>query len=224
MQLTVAFTAFNRPDYLARTLRSWGAAYGRDRARFRFQAEPGHASVHRLCREFPGAQVAVNEQLLGPQRNPQAALAGAFRDDADFVILAEDDIVVGRDVLDYFSWAAAHFAGDSGVLAVSAFRIIAPPLSCLYEARAERHFPGLVWGTWRDRWTDVLEPSWDLSGWDLYINRELVGRKGYEIVLPHLSRSQHIGAFGAHMTPVMFEPGQSKCFVADAPSGSWRCR
>lgn len=222
MKLAVVFTAFSRPAYLTRVLRAWEAVRGLDTVDLHFQVEPGYPQVAEMCREFAakhGGLVRVNPQRLGVQMNPRIAIDNAFTGlAADFVILAEDDLLVSPGVLEYFRFAAAAFERRPDVLAASAFQILAPPEAELGGVLVDKFFPGQVWGTWSNRWGHTLYPSWNLSGWDLHINRELVGRQGYRIAMPNFSHSQHIGAFGQFMSPAMLEPGQSKCFVSDMPS------
>jgi hypothetical protein len=114
-----------RPGYLAETLASWARARGVDGWRRGFLLEPGTRADE--CRaviaaQVPDATVVTNPERRGVLANPHAALLWAFDDlDAGFAVLAEEDIVVGDDVLELFDACAGACATDHSVLAVCAF-------------------------------------------------------------------------------------------------------
>lgn len=223
--LSIVLTGYSRPHYMQRTLASWSRVRGVDAARFSFCLEPGYPEVLDLCSgvSFAEARVQVNQQRLGVRRNPFNGLSAAFYEGSRFVILAEDDLVVGADVLEFFADSARRYAGDRDVLAVSAFRHRAPLLATLDGVVRGRGFPGQVWGTWSDRWERLIAPEWFSGpGWDLRLEA-LCAERGYETVTPALSRSQHIGQEGGtYMSPGVFDQIRSWCFVADAPPQAYR--
>jgi hypothetical protein len=219
VEISVALTAYNRPHYLDRVLASWASPLEASGVLLFAHVEPGGPQdVWEHCRDFQWGGAHLNRKVLGNAENTRQAIAAAFQDcEADFVILAEDDMLVGQDVLDYFEFCAERYRQDSTVVAVSAFRQLAPSVATVGGVQRTRSFPGQVWGTWRDRWEELISQAWNEQPekWDLWIHQRLCRERHYEVVVPALSRSQHIGQQGVHMIPELYEQGRSSCFAAD---------
>jgi len=211
----LVLTANDRPYYFQPVLDSWRTARGfTDWSPTVFlEPSPVRESMARLATSA-GIEVHLNTQCRGVLRNPWHALNTAFTDGADFTVLAEDDVLVCDDILDMFTWAAARFADDH-VLAVCACSM-QPDVDPADTNTVIRHrwFNPLVWGTWTDRWTQVLRDTWDhdyssgtphapQSGWDWNINLRIMN--DWSIAGPLASRSTHIGEYGGtHMQPAQF--------------------
>jgi hypothetical protein len=146
-----------------------------------------------MATRFPQAHVVRNSARLGCLRNTRRAMQYALGQ-SEFGVLAEEDIEVSDDVLEYFTWASEHYRSDPSVLAVCAHSLSSAG-SAGDVARAPWFTP-LVWGTWRDRWNLMLahwEPRQGYpEGWDYNI-RMITGRM-VQCVYPALSRAQHFGA------------------------------
>jgi hypothetical protein len=230
----VAFTVNNRPAYLRETLESWSRVRGIGDTELLFQCEPDCDEAIEVCRsaDFAPAHYAVNARRAGVLGNPWLALNRAFDWDA-FVILAEEDMVVSPDVLEYFTWAQ-RYREDPSVLGVTTYQHHEQPGGLAGAGPADWtrddqwHF--WVWGTWRDRWENLLRNSWDLTytengggplqrGWDWGFRNRLVIGKGMKMIAPSMCRSQHTGRYGgAHCTPDQFEGLLSPCFAGlDVP-------
>jgi hypothetical protein len=229
----VAFTARNRPAYLKETLSSWSKVRGIGDAHLLFRVEPGCPEVAELCGAADFAKVTVirNPRRLGVLANPWHAMESGFATGAEFVILAEDDLTVSADVLEFFAWCQ-RYAADPAVLAVSTHQRDAQPGGLAGVTDARWDYGGAhmwVWGTWADRWERLLRPGWDFTyeengggpaqrGWDWKIRNHWVMQQGMRVVAPSLSRSQHIGEHGgAHCTPEQYEDLKSRCYVQDVP-------
>lgn len=217
MRIGFAYTAYRRPDYLARSQRSWDKAWiGWDTLAF---VEPGYPEVEQMARAWRG-DVVVNDEVLGPLRNPYKALSVMFAAGYDFVVLGEDDAIVSPDAAEYLAWAAHAFARDEKTLWACCFNQYladAPKAGPFDTFRAG--FTSTVWGMWRESW-ELLEPDWDLDyrhrGWDWRFNDRWCAELGYRAVRPAWSRSQHIGQLGgAHMTSQDFAKHQSDCFIGE---------
>lgn len=148
--------------------------------------------------------------------------------DVGWVILAEEDGPVSDDVLRYQRWARDRFENDKKVLLVCSHNIpwvessdapwmvegytLAPSDKVPHppdeadedqnNVRLKQGFDSRTWGTWRDRWTDTLEPTWDWecnsggptdSGIDWNIATRVMPRGGYVAVVPDAARSVNIG-------------------------------
>ena len=159
------------------------------------------------------------------------AIEAGFAPGPDFVILAEDDILVSTDVIEYFTWAVDPTGTTRGP-AVTTYQHASSPRPPGKPADWSRdsHFTCWVWGTWRDRWETLLRDSWDTSyaengggplqrGWDWGFRNRLIIGGGMAMIAPSLARSQHIGRYGGtHCSPADFDVVASRCFAGlDVP-------
>lgn len=228
--MAVAMTAYKRPRYFAETLGSWGSAKGVDGlATFRVALEPSAVQNEMVslvrARWELAPEVILNPSRLGVLVNPHQAIDGVFRDypEVQFVILAEDDVIVSDDVLVWMSWAATGFQYSPDVALVCAM-----PRFHGTDPHVVRKYPymsgNLIWGTWRDRWEGLIGPTWDRdystgdaeqpgSGWDYNLDWRVLPRNGLVSVAPDMSRSQHIGEHdGEHCSPAQFPLTQVPSF------------
>ena len=225
--IPVAFTVHDRPVYLRETLASWSQVRGTDHIPIIFRCEPGCYEAVAECRTVPDAQVTVNTERLGVLANPWHAMEDAFATGADFAVLAEEDIIVSPDALEFFAWCQ-RYAGDPSVLAVSLHQRDAQPGGLSGVTTARWDYGGAhmwVWGTWRDRWENLLRDDWDFAyeengggplqrGWDWRIRNKWCLQEGMRVIAPSMSRAQHIGKYGgAHATPAQFAGLESRCFA-----------
>lgn len=224
MKTELVFTAYNRPFYLNQVVDSWNAVRDLSLWDTHFYLEPSEveeAMTSIALNLNTTIDVSVNPERLGVLTNPWSALNSAFQRGADFVVLAEDDVVVSQDILEYFSWAAIEYQTGHNVLAVTAF-------SQLGEGKANQvilsdNFNPLIWGTWRNRWDEFLKDTWDKdystgkpdgseAGWDWNINR-IIANNNLKVVKPLHSRSDHIGELlGTHMTPDFYPESRGTNF------------
>lgn len=231
MKRRLVFTANDRPYYLQPVIDQWQQVRGFGDWAPTVFLEPGPvADVMADIAEQAGVAVVRNHTKYGVLRNPWHAIDTAMAD-ADFVVLAEDDVLVSDDILDYFTWAAQTFA-DEHVLAVcaSTFAKHCPPERVNHVQRGN-HFTPLIWGTWRRRWADVLRDTWDhdyssgtpeapQSGWDWNINLRIMG--DWSIVSPMASRSTHIGLrHGTHTTMFSFPGSIAATFQPHRPAAAF---
>lgn len=215
----VLLTAFDRPHYLAPVLDSWAGVRGLHRWHLRFAVEPSGAGedVVALVRAFVArtghgdTEVVLNPTRLGVLENPYAHLDALFRAGHGFVVRAEDDLLVSDDVLELFTHVAAAYADDATVATAHAFSGL--PDGAPDELLRSAAFCPWVWGTWRDRWTRLLGPTWDRdystyngspgfeTGWDWNLDTRVLPAHGLGVVAPVVSRVRNIGEVGEHGTP-----------------------
>lgn len=225
MNRELVFTAYNRPEYLMTSVESWNAARNLRLWNTTFYIEPSEVQevISNIALQLDtNVTLHMNTDKLGVLVNPWTALNTAFENGADFVVLAEDDVVVSNDILEYFEWASEEYVTSYDVLALNAFsRLGGPKSNQLYR---EPNFSPLIWGTWRSRWEETLRDSWDKdyssgnadgseAGWDWNINRILTTQNKF-VIKPLQSRSDHIGEFfGTHMTPDLYDTSRGVDFV-----------
>jgi hypothetical protein len=228
--ITVAFTvSCQRRAYLDRTLESWSRVRGIRDAGIVLCLEhylpfrKGEANAAVLEREFigfeaevaqlfPQARVVRNSTRQGCLLNTRRAMQYALGE-SEFAVLAEEDIEVADDILEYFTWASERYRDDPGVLAV-----------CAHSVRSRQEDPAqvalvpwftpLVWGTWRREWGQMLAvwqpPDGFPEGWDYRI-RHLTG-KMVQCAYPAMSRAQH---FGARSTMTWTAPASGSNYFHD---------
>lgn len=242
--MIVTFTVHNRPEYLRRTLESWSKVRGIEEVTFVFRCEPGCPEAVTVCQDFLGGAagvVFVNEARFGVLGNPWMALETGFSalEDDGFVILAEEDLIVSPDVIEYFTWCQ-RYRDDPQVLGVTTYQHHEQPGGLAGAGPADWsrddqwHF--WVWGTWRDRWQALIRDGWDFTydgscgcppdrrGWDWALRNHLIRDKGMTMIAPSLCRSQHIGRDGgSHCTPAQFDALLSGCYAGgDVPPQDYR--
>lgn len=224
MRRELVFTAYNRPQYLQPTVDSWNSVRKLDQWKTTFFVEPSDKleEVNNIALSLnTQVTIEVNPERLGVLVNPWNALDTAFNNGADFVVIAEDDIVVSQDILEFFEYTAIEYETSYDVLCVNAFSSLGG--GAPRDLTSERRFSPLIWGTWRHRWDLHLRDSWDKdyssgkpdgseAGWDWNINRILEAEQ-MRVIKPVQSRSNHIGVIGTHMTPDLMPTSQGADFA-----------
>lgn len=225
MKTQLVFTAYNRPYYLQDSIASWNAARGLTSWDTSFHIEPSNqmqAVVDIALQLNTSVTLYPNRERLGVLVNPWTALNTAFEQGADFVVLAEDDVVVSQDALEFFSWSAIEYATSYSTLCINAFSRIGGGKD--NEIIADAAFSPLIWGVWRDRWENILRDTWDKdyssgkadgseAGWDWNINRILQANNQH-VIKPVNSRSDHLGQYaGTHMTPDLYDTSRGVDYV-----------
>ena len=238
MNMSVVMTAHARPDYLRETLESWSRVRGlEDLISRRVCIDPSDEQETAAALAWDhGWDVRVNASRLGVLVNPVESVGAMFREPlgADFVILAEEDVVVSADILEYFAWAQ-QFLGDPSVVLVCAHTRTGE-LPGKPAPDVVRRLPGfasvLIWGCWRGDWLRLIEPTWDRDyssaavgepgGWDHNLQR-ILRRAGLFSVAPDQSRSDHIGEHGGtHCGPAFFPHTQDPWYRRDVPPCRYR--
>lgn len=222
----IFLTAFDRPDLLERTMRSWEEVRGVADWPFIVRVEPGPKQEEcvqiawdaftRMGHQHCG--VVVNPQCYGVLHHPWVGFENLFLT-YDFVLRAEDDLCVSDDILEYFEWAEQEFRVDREVATIHGFEAgigSDPGAVQLLEL-----FNPWIWGTWVDRWRSVIRDTWDHdystyngwpgheSGWDWNLNSRVFPAHGLVGVFPETSRVDNIGIFGIHGTAENFRTAAS---------------
>lgn len=224
MNRALVFTAWNRPLYWQLVCQSWACVdtTGWDVV---LRVEPSeHADemiqIFEEESEITDYLLIQNPERYGVLVHPWVAFEELFREGYDFVVRAEDDLLVSADILRYFEFASERWADDPSIATVHAYT---RALGDEFQVSIGANFNPLVWGTWRDRWEEYIGPTWDKdystnngtpgvhAGWDWNLNTRVLPRLGKRVVGPERSRVQNVGEHGVHATPENFEqaPGWS---------------
>jgi hypothetical protein len=233
----IAFTVSGlREKYLRQALASWGRARGIGDWHLLFCLEPCRRVfpvtefTQWVSRAFASAEVHVNSEWLRCAGNTRQAMSMAFARGAGFAILAEEDVLVSTDVLEYFSWARDAYADDRQVLTVCAHAKQAEGGGAETDVVRSGWFNPVIWGTWRDRWHDSVGPGWGLLGgalesWDANLRRQIV-EAGQVSIFPVRSRSLHIGEVSSQtpgdLAGYFYRQYLSSCFDSERASQSYR--
>ena len=224
MKKAILFTVFDRVDYLKESLDSWAKVDEINDYDFHFYVEPSDKveDIVNVINDFlnkvePPFSYTCNPEVLGTGGNTWHGFDTLFQQ-YDFVILAEDDVVVSKDILRYFNSAERMFRDDNEVAIISAntkWDVYAPA-----DVVREQGFNGLVWGTWKDYWEKYFRDNWDKdyssdpvhNGWDWHLNLRILPSNGLKNINPLASRSNHIGIDGMHCDSNIFSQTQSPSF------------
>lgn len=210
MKINIAISAYNRPEYSRRSLAAIVGAKGFSPEKYNIYCsidcdENGDISpeVYNIYASYNGPLTLGTAPIkLGCNYNVRAALEIAWEDNPDFVLMIEDDIIISHDALLYIEWAANKFKDDASVRTVGLWKSkdgwdFDKPLTkrTLFKIEEQAWFTCWGWGTWRDRWPEMLskwttgDDSHDTS-WDVVLFSHLNNRK--EIV-PSISRAYNCG-------------------------------
>lgn len=235
-------TAHKRPKYLKQTLGAWAGARGIEHIS-RFYVALGVSPLQDEQLGIIGnfadkikkpVFVVIDNPPVGPSRAIGQMAHRAFADsDIDFLIFGEEDILVGDDMLELMSWGKETYASDERVLMVNGHshcgngwdgpNVKDDPNADESIIRLETYFHPWCWGTWRDRWEQVIEPTWDWdlttgsfgydNGYEWNLATRIMPRGDYVAPTPDVSRSQHIGKDdGWASTPEVYLWGLSHNF------------
>lgn len=227
MNRSIVMTVCQRPFYLEPVLEGWSEVRGVKDWPFIFMVEPTPTKLAmlKLIENFdhPDKTVIENTTRLGVLNNPYAGLNNAFAHGADFVILAEEDLLPSTNILEYFDYGNSIAKNSSNVLAVCAQGEGFEPNKVEFKA----NFKVWLWGTWKDRWTNVLRDTWDhdystgefppfASGWDWNIDLRIIPQGNYTCLYPKASLVDNLGQWaGAHAVPEDYEKYRPIGFVQE---------
>lgn len=227
MKKAIIFTIFDRVQYLKQSLDSWKNVRGINEYDIFFKIEPSdhQEGIIDVINNFDShrnsvSTILINEKVLGNGFNSWEAFEYLFVK-YDFVILAEDDIVVSKDILEYFDETEKMFREDNEIAVISAnTKWNTNDSSAVIR---EQGFNGLIWGTWKKCWVNYFRDTWDKDytssieqcGWDWNLNLRVMPSNNLKNINPLVSRSNHIGILGLHCNELIFDDTQSPSFKED---------
>ncbi len=232
--IAIAFTAYNRPQYLSEVVQAWLSVLSSTtiQADFHFFVEPSDKleQVIGIANALTDkSRIQVNLVRLGVLSNPYAALSNVFQY-YDKAVLWEDDVIPSTDVLEYFQFGFEKMTFDHlGICAFSSHRVPVSQDEFLVESRSK--FDPLGWGTTKENWNKYISHSWFLNamgnpdgsetGWDWGMSR-LTKALGMQWLTPSQSRSDHIGVYGTHMGPDIYHTRRGVSFSHYRDKGNFK--
>jgi hypothetical protein len=226
--MIVAFTvSCLRERNLRQSLDSWARVRGVQDVGFVFCLEPPRGFPVEAFRSWAGGVfrqpvVWVNPRRLGCLANTRQAMDMAMALSKDgFGVVAEEDLEVSDDIVEYLNWARQEYQPADQVTAVCAHARASTVADDAAVTRASWFNP-LVWGTWKDRWQQVIKPGWgpcegNTQGWDRNLQLQ-VETSGRQCVFPVRSRVIHRGETST-ITPLplgeyFYRQSVSECFAS----------
>lgn len=223
MKRAFVLTAFNRPDYLERSLQALRKVRGLHHWTVVIAIEPSPVSaeineiVSRFFDDMPGivGEVVHNPQVYGVLHHPWVWFERLFGKGYDYVVRSEDDLVLTEDALEYHRWASEEYLLDAEIGMVTSTRFGYSGNHSTVTREEGLPTPLLI-GTWRDRWQIVIGPTWDHdystnngvpgveAGWDWNLNTRVFPAMNLKTIVPTQAKVEHIGIHGAHSTPEVF--------------------
>jgi alpha-1,3-mannosyl-glycoprotein beta-1,2-N-acetylglucosaminyltransferase len=213
--------AYNRPEYLRRTLSSLLGLAGIEKLRVYVSQDGDNKEVSDvIASELPRFPVSggklSREHRVSPKTKPQStaflaqhygqALGTLFGEKQhEFVIIVEDDLVFSPDFVRYFEVTADLLRRDETLLCVSSWNDNGMESTKLSPTRLLRtsFFPGLGWMLHRRLWQEI-GPKWPLDHWDHWLRMSPI-HKGRDCIVPELPRNRNIGEVGATMSKGEFD-------------------
>lgn len=231
MKKGIFFTVYNRIEYLKSTLEQWKNVRGIENYDIYFRVDPSDITediieeINNFSNNInTNTKTILNLEKQGCAKNSWNGFNDLFKS-YDFVILAEDDILPSTDVLEYFTFLERKYRDDNEIAAISAnyeFSGYEP-----YAVSRVNIFRGQIWGTWKNVWEKFIKDTWDFdystgvndgpSGWDWNLTLRVLPQNNLKIIVPHSSRSQHIGVNGIHCDMYLFDETQMKSFKLERP-------
>jgi hypothetical protein len=231
-----------RPYYLKQVLDAWAGVRGISEIR-RFDVALGNSprwdEALKVIEDFSEkVTIPVNIQpdsgQLGPWRAIGNALTTIYRDkEVGFSIYGDEDTLVCDDFLEYIKWGREQFDQNPQVLVLLGHSkcgsgwdgpdVKDDPEADPSMVRLIPYFSPWGWATWRDRWENVVRPTWDWDastntrgvdgGFDWNLAVRIIPQGRFLATVPDVSRTQHIGEIeGCFSTPEVYQWGLSQNF------------
>lgn len=178
--------------------------------------------------ELENSIVHENPYCFGVLNNPWYGMNKAFEQGANFAFVAEEDVIVSDDILEYVEWCRDNTQAPNvlGVCANQRAQAIPEDPNLVWK---NHRFCPVGWGTWKLAWYQYLRESWDHnytsggrhdSGWDWNINLRVIPKHNQTFIWPAVSRTDHIGELGGqHMLPHDFAASTAPTFEAHRCAG-----
>lgn len=225
----ITATAYNRPDKLRNLLGSVAAAAGGRDWPLYLSIEPSdlveeNLAVARSFQDRLDLHLRVNQERRGVRHNPFDTVEWAFSEGVELLLLLEDDLVIEPQALRWCMLLADGPIHEPGVMCANLLLTTCNSESIYSPTASERaalqphvlrtrffSSYGLLFS--RAQWQQHLRPHWfcdeplmenwrgDVArGWDVAVNRAMLGQPGLTVLQSLVPRVKHDGAGGTHMS------------------------
>ena len=192
--MNITVSAYDRPEYLDRTLAGIAAMIGFRSSTVVVLLDPCDQTekCKQLCDGYGVKHLTLNQHAGCNDAIYTSIRYGFEFMGSDFHLHFEDDTVPTRDALLWFSWARDKYRHDKTVFTVTGYQRQSNDKPA--ECGLRRWFTPWGWGTWADRWPEMRD-TWSHGAglsWDVHLTTMLRGTR-WE-AFPTVSRIQNIGA------------------------------
>jgi len=224
----IAVLAYNRPDYLHRTLTALSACRGIEDYTVVVSVDDGQhqKETAKVARSFPCVNVKLlHYRRLGVDEHPRWLYDVLFRNH-DFIVAIEDDVVPSPDALELCDWF--HDLPEQSQYACLCLHSHSRCPDHPLMVREHMRFSPWGWAFTRDTWNKYLLPEWNLKpetphggvGWDWSVNLT-IQRHGLKVLYPSLSRTLNIGRErGTYENPVSWDEWTRGLIASDGTYGN----
>ena len=121
-KIPIVMPTYNRPQYLSQVLEGLSKCENLDKFFIVTSEEPGCPEVFELFNKVDFIEIKrhINSVRLGCNDNVIQAINLGFLC-SEYVVVLEDDIVPGRDFLNYFLWGFENIKPENGIVTLSAY-------------------------------------------------------------------------------------------------------
>jgi FkbM family methyltransferase len=212
VDMRIAISAYNRPEYTNRCLSAIFAMKGFDDPSlidvFVDMLPDGtfNEEISKVLSSYGIKNIHWASKKQGCNGAVKLALEMAWSNNPDFVLMIEDDIIVSVDAWQYATWAARIFKNNPVVRTVGLWNHqdgwqIGKPYDNRESTKvmSQSLFNCWGWGTWRKEWDEMVtiwtqdRNDFHDTSWDIVLLSTLNGRKE---VVPSIARAYNCGEHG----------------------------
>lgn len=218
MKKVITTTHFRRPDYSAATTRALAEQPDAKEWHYIASIDRGPDAIEIMRRimdysdAFASAAFRIRQAPPSCNDNIRTALSRALESGADFTVMVEDDVLLGRDALATMMKLGDIHKDDPNVLTISAWRHpdgwLPESGTPIPEDESDSHgvnpwFTPWGWAAWSDRISEILR-NWTtgsdtfpitrgrvMGSWDEHLNHVVRGNRVE--AQPKISRAVNIG-------------------------------
>jgi hypothetical protein len=210
---TVTLTAWNRPDYLRRTVDALSKADTRGYALvavldYEFDPEC-YRIIHGIG--FMPKHIITLGTSYGVDFISKHAIETALRFGSTLNVALEDDTLVAPDCLNLVNWWSEQKISGETVLTCFTF---SQDRKNHQEVVLTDDFHSSVWCAKSELLRWLLTRWCEIPGWDTSL-RNTLRVSGIKCVAPRLSRAANIGEVGIHYNPELFAQHFHGCQMSD---------
>lgn len=185
MNIAVVLFAYQRPEYLKRALKSHTKIEA-DYFAFIDYSEMQDEIYELIADSGKYDSIICRPTKFGLDKNIIEGIKTIFKMDYDALIVLEDDLLISYNAIQYLHyqlWKLRDYKHFSSV--------------CLDKGEIFNVFRCWGWGTWKDRWQDVVGKIDVNADWAIQLHRIWKEEKLYCYASP-IKRVKHIGNKGTH--------------------------
>lgn len=214
---TLSITAFNRPQYLKKVIKSLSKNNLTGYDKLYCGLEPGYQETIDICSniKFIPTELIVNPVNFGVRKNPYELLNKIFQDNSEFNVYIEEDSLLSPDAISLANYHYDNFKDNKDILLCSFYNYFKQPSNYNTIQKSQllywNNFVAIGFSLFKYSWEEYMKPYWFSDeivtemggkgiGWDWSV-RASMKKHNLKVLTPSLPRSIHIGENGVHCSP-----------------------